>query len=190
MQDFSFLPNLSDEDIYVIEEDKAVEKVKEVMPQPVVAAVIAPTPAPASVTAPENIVEEPLPVFIQPLPTEGNNLKHCIIIVESDEAILNKDSKTFLENILKSVKRSPDDILLVNAKEATDEQIQALLVEQNHRHLLCFGTEKMTNLNSIQNYTVHSENHKFYLKADDLSIISQAVEKKKALWIALKEMFL
>ena len=83
-----------------------------------------------------------------------------------------------------------DDILLVNIKAANDKQIQALMAEQNHRHLLCFGSEKLALLKSIKAYSVHAENHKFYLKADALNLISTTVEKKKALWSALQEMFL
>jgi hypothetical protein len=200
MQDLSFLPNLIDEDIYVIKE-KGVVQEKEVVQEILVETEskveveikVEPAPAdpiPILVPVIENKAEEPKVVYTQPLPTEGSNLKHCIVIVESSEAMLDNGSKTFLENILKSVKRSLDDILLVNAKDANDEQIQALLAEQNHRHLLCFGSEKLTFLKNIQAYAVHSENHKFYLKADGLDLISTTVDKKKALWTALKEMFL
>jgi hypothetical protein len=184
MKDLSFLPNLINEDIYVINEKVTIEVVKEVIPPKVEIVATATNPIE------ENIVEESKVVYNQPLPTEGSNLKHCIVIVESAESILDIDSKTFLENILKSVKRSLDDILLVNATAASDEQIEALLVEQNHRHLLCFGSDKLLFLKSIQPYSVQSENHKFYLKADELSLISTTVDKKKALWTALKEMFL
>jgi hypothetical protein len=186
MQDLSFLPHLIDEDIYVIKEKEADKEIIEVAGIKVETVIPDPVPAPVE----ENNIEEPKPVYTKPLPTKGSNLKHCIVIVESTETILDNDSKTFLENILKSVKRSMDDILLVNTKDASDEQIQALLAEQNHRHLLCFGSEKLTFLKDIQTYSVHSENHKYYLKADDLDLISKTVDKKKALWTALKEMFL
>jgi len=179
MQDNSYLPNLINEDIYVIKENSSAPEVRAVAKEVI-----------DIETVPENSVEEPATVYVQPLPTEGNNLKHCLVFVESTETILDKDSKTFLENILKSVKRSLEDILIVNVKEANEEQIQAILAEQNHRQLLVFGSEKMTSLKDIDNYSVYSENHKSFLKADGLDTISKAVEKKKALWAALQEIFL
>lgn len=195
MQDLSYLPNLIDEDIYVIKEaveiqalpvleDKAEESNTDLNNR------VDNTIVDQSIPAEESIVEEPAEVYIKPLPTEGSNLKHCIVIVESSETILDSDSKSFLANILKSVKRSMDDILLVNAAAASDEQIQALLAEQNHRHLICFGSEKLAFLKSVESYSVHSENHKYYLKSDGLDLINKTQDKKKALWSALKEMFL
>ena len=195
MQDLSYLSNLIDEDIYVIKEAVAFQSspVLEVNTEEsrsnsstnVVDAVVD-----ESLPAQASIVEEPTEVIIKPLPTEGSNLKHCIVIVESSKTILDSESKSFLANILKSVKRSMDDILLVNVATAGDEQIQALLAEQNHRHLICFGSEKLAFLKAIQDYSVHSENHKYYLKADALDLINKNQDKKKALWSALKEMFL
>ncbi len=133
--------------------------------------------------------EEPEPVYLKPLPTEGNNLKHCLVLVESDEAVLEANLKGLLEKIMGAVKRSMEDILLVNIKAASEEQLEALLSEQNHRHLLAFGTSGVEALSEVGHYELAQVNRKHYLKAHSLRAISENIEHKKALWKALKEMF-
>lgn len=215
MPDYSFLPHFITEDIYVIKEEgsllqapetKAVEElqpsapVAETAPAPApiteepkveAPALVIPAEKPAtSAIAPEPpVMKEPEPVCLKPLPTEGNNLKHCLLLVESNEAVLEAELKAFLEKIMGAVKRSLDDVLLVNVKEASIEQIEALLSEQNHRHLIAFGTRKVTDLNAAALYQLELVNRKGYLRADALSAIAQNVEMKKALWGALKGMF-
>ena len=176
----SFLSQLINEDIYVInKENEPVRMEKE------------PDENKEEVSeTPEATIAEPTEVYAKPLPTSGSNLKHCIVLVESSEELLETELKTLLENILKAVKRSLDDILLVNIKDASEDQLQGLLAEQNHRHLLNFGSTKLNLLKEQPHYQVLKENHKFYLNADDLGQVQSDVAKKKALWSALQEMFL
>lgn len=211
MSDYSFLPHFITEDIYVIKEESSLlqaPETKAVAEAPVVET--APTPAPVTAQpkveespkplsaekpatppiAPEfPVMKEPEPIYLKPLPTEGNNLKHCLLLVESNEAVLETELKALLEKIMGAVKRSLDDVLLVNVKDASIEQIEALLSEQNHRHLIAFGTRKVEALNTATLYQLELVNRKGYLKADALAAIAQNVEMKKALWGALKGMF-
>ncbi|GAB5524614.1 MAG: hypothetical protein Roseis2KO_24860 [Roseivirga sp.] len=214
MSDYSFLPHFITEDIYVIKEEATPLKEEAVTtsqePQPAVVEKTAPAPAPVTEApksetvkpaepakptiptiepAPAMEVKEPEPVYLKPLPTEGNNLKHCLLLVESGDTILEAPLKALLEKIMSAVKRSLDDVLLVNVREASTEQIEALLSEQNHRHLIAFGTTKVAELNNATLYQLTEVNRKSYLKADALSAIAQNVEMKKALWGALKGMF-
>lgn len=207
MSDYSFLPHFITEDIYVIKEEgnllHAEAPLSSTTPEPVASApaveapkteISEPIPAakptiPTIEPAAPMVAKEPEPVYLKPLPTEGNNLKHCLLLVESAEAVLEAPLKAFLEKIMGAVKRSLDDVLLVNVKEASPEQIEALLSEQNHRHLIAFGTSKVTELNNAPLYQLSQVNRKNYLRADALSAIAQNVEMKKALWGALKGMF-
>lgn len=213
MSDYSFLPHFITEDIYVIKEEGELLKpevsiateVAESVPAVESASVEtktaeeplqkAPEPAPVSkpampVIEPAPVVaKEPEPVYLKPLPTEGNNLKHCLLLVESSETVLEIPLKGLLEKIMGAVKRSMDDVLLVNVKDASTEQIDALLSEQNHRHLIAFGTSKIAALNGATLYQLTEVNRKSYLKADSLAAIAQNVEMKKALWGTLKAMF-
>jgi len=133
--------------------------------------------------------EEPEPVYLKPLPTLGKNLKHCLVLVESDEKVLENNLKALLGKIMTAINRTGDDILLVNVKNASEDQVDALLTEQNHRHLFAFGTHKVQALMEVGNYELTQINRKVYLKADSLKAISENLDMKKALWKALKEMF-
>ncbi|MCE7992389.1 MAG: hypothetical protein HEP71_10425 [Roseivirga sp.] len=214
MSDYSFLPHFITEDIYVIKEEQKLLQAEAPATSTAVEPAVAPTPSPAPVAdapapkteapepaptakpvtptvdpAPPMIAKEPEPVYLKPLPTEGNNLKHCLLLVESDEAVLEAPLKALLEKIMGAVKRSLDDVLLVNVREANTEQIEALLSEQNHRHLIAFGTNRVTELNNAPLYQLSQVKGKNYLRADALSAIAQNIEMKKALWGALKGMF-
>lgn len=213
MSDYSFLPHFITEAIYVIKEEtdglkapaqadsQAVTEAANpplkasptmaTKPQPEakeqVQAAVPEKPAPTTEPAP--VAKEPEPVYLKPLPTEGSNLKHCLILVESEADVLEADLKALLEKIMASVKRSMADVLLVNVKNADTAQIEALLSEQNHRHLIAFGTQKVSTLIDANTYELTQVGHKSYLKADALPAISAEVALKKALWAALKAMF-
>jgi hypothetical protein len=213
MSDYSFLPHFITEEIYVIKEESDVLKsptqedtraVTEAAEPPVKASLteatgpqtevkekahVAAPEKPAPTPEPAPVAKEPEPVYLKPLPTEGSNLKHCLILVESEADVLEADLKALLEKIMASVKRSMDDVLLVNVKDADTAQIEALLSEQNHRHLITFGSQKVTALHNTKTYELTQVGHKSYLKADALPDISTEVALKKALWASLKAMF-
>jgi hypothetical protein len=186
-EDLSFLAHFITEDLYLIKEESSTVEVKTVI-EPVKAAqpVVKVSLAEEKATK----VEEKEQIYIKPLPTEGNNLKHCLIFFESSQNHLEASKKAFLLKILASVKRSLDDVLLVNVKEASKEQIDAVLSEFNHRHVLAFATTKLDSIISTPRYEVKEDAKKFYLKADDLGQIEATVELKKSLWAGLQKMFL
>jgi len=97
--------------------------------------------------------------------------------------------KELLYKIMGSVKRKPEDVLLANCKNADAVQIEALLANNNHRHVLAFGTEVLAELKGVTSYAIHQVGPKSFLKADSLTQIATNVDKKKALWKALQEMF-
>ena len=172
MSEQSFLAHLITEDLYVLKEKVKTKPQTEELPA------IEPLKA-----------EESEPIYLSPLPTEGSNLKHCLVLAESENPMPENDLKELLEKIMAAVKRSMDDILLVNVKAASDDQLEALLSEQNHRHLLAFGTRKVRQLAEAGKYELKLIDGKSYLKADSLKAISENMELKKALWKVLKEMF-
>jgi hypothetical protein len=176
--DLSFLANFITEDIYLIQESKPVEMDNQLAEMPK-----------EEVIETKTEVKEVPPVYLKPLPTEGNNLKHCLIFFESDQTHLEATKKAFLLKILSSVKRSLDDVLLINLKEASKEQIDAVLNEYNHRHVLVFASQKLDYMVTSL-YEVKQEGKKFLLKADDLERIATTVELKKSLWAGLQKMFL
>ncbi len=181
MSDQAFLSHFIEEPIYLIKEaidtHSVVEEVKKetvaVVPEETVAA-----------------VEEPkAPVLMKPLPTIGKNLKSCVILVNWTEEPIESEKELLLK-ILSSVKRSEDDVLITSASNASLEQIEALLAEHGHKHLIDFGTSKFSPIAHAEVYTPVQDGMKKYLKTDTLDSISKDVEKKKALWKALQEVFL
>lgn len=202
MSDQNFLAHFIEEPIYLIKEDRVTAKEPTVAvttgdtpasePQPVQAELAKPEPipVPTEASAP-SVVEEPVaPVYVKPLPTAGDNLKNCIVLVDSAEELLEEPLKELLYKILGAVKRMPEDVLLANCKHADPEQIEALLANNNHRHVLAFGTEVLAELKGVTPYAIHKVGPKSLLKADPLTEIAANVDKKKALWKALQEMFL
>ncbi|WP_420386557.1 hypothetical protein [Roseivirga sp.] len=135
-------------------------------------------------------VEEPkAKVELKALTTSGNNLKGCIILVSwGDEAVASE--KELLLKILSSVKLGEGDVLIAHASGASHEQIEALLAEQNHKHVLDFGTSLLDQVKNSPSYTPVANGYKKYLKADRLDSIATSVDQKKALWKALQDIFL
>lgn len=179
-----FLPHFITEPIYVI----AGEEQPQTAVEPV-------APEVTSTTAEEDsspqVVEEPQEaIIIKPIPTEGQNLKGCVIFVESSEPILDTASKEFLYKVLSSVKRGENDVLIANIADVEADSIEALLAEQNHKQVLCFGSNKFDKLKGETLYSPKQDGHKTYLCCDSLTAIAQDVEKKKALWKALQSIFL
>ncbi|OEK00716.1 hypothetical protein BFP97_03975 [Roseivirga sp. 4D4] len=195
MSDQNFLAHFIEEPLYVIKEDatptpdtsttEPMEKKEEPKPQEATLSLEV-----GVVDAPTTVEEPAAPVYVKPLPTAGNNLKHCIVLVDSSEELLEEPLKDLLYKIIGAVKRNPEDILLANCRDAGKDQIEALLANNNHKHLLAFGTDVLTELNGIQPYAIHKPKYVAMLKADPLSEIASDVDKKKALWKALQEMFL
>ena len=172
--DYSFLPHFLTEEIYLINEKQTPD-------------------TEGSKSSPEKTVsEEKAETTSQiSIKTMGANLKNCLIIVaDPGNDTINPTEKGFLESILKSVKFQLEDTLTVNVEEVSNESIEALLAEQNHRWLIDFGTNRIRSLSNNDPYKPILVGNKKYLKANTLTIISQDVEKKKMLWAALQEMFL
>lgn len=170
MSDNAFLSQFIEEPIYLIEDEKGANAYEE-----------------ASEVSEVEKVEEPK-VEISPLPTLGTNLKHCIILVNWTEEI--STEKELLLKIMASVKRSEDDVLIAMLGEASQEQIEALLAEHNHRQLLDFGTNGLSKTQQAEHYSAWKDSGKTYLKAHSLAEIAQDVDKKKLLWKELQQIFL
>ncbi len=194
MADDNFLAHFIEEPIYVIasEELSSPEsKEIEVEAAPVTPATLTEDMSSNEPEVTSNVVEEPeAPVYVTPLPTIGDNLKHCIVLVDSENELLEEPLKVLLYKIMGAVKRNAEDILIANCRNAKSDQIEALLANNNHRHLLAFGTDVLVQMKENSLYEIKKEGAVSMLKSDPLVEIQQNVDKKKALWKALQEMFL
>lgn len=175
-----YLPYFLEETIYKVREGSAtvqessssIEQAEEVHQQP--------TSIATSVNAE--------PVAVKPIVTFGENLKHCIVLFSSEHKI-SVASKDLLFKILASINRTPKDALMANVYDCSQEQIEALLSEHNHKHLISFDVKQTTELSQADPYTPYSSKGKHYILSDDLEVVATDIDKKKALWKALKEVF-
>lgn len=187
MSDHAFLSEFINEPLYLIKDESVRVEEKETSVQLEIAEPTAYPPAEAAAPA---VVEEPkAKVELKPVPTSGQNLKGCIILVNWQDGEV-AEEKELLLKIMSSVKRTEQDVLISQASGTSKEQIEALLAEQNHKQVLDFGTGKLPKLSKSDFYQITAEGPKKYLKAHPLAEISTDVDKKKALWKGLKEMFL
>lgn len=140
-----------------------------------------------------SIINDPLTeqkekVELKPILTFGENLKHCIVLFSSEQKI-SADSKDLLFKILGAINRTPKDALMANVHGCSDEQMQALLAEHNHKHLISFGVTNTKALSDVKLYEPKEEKGKHYILSDDLEAVATNLDKKKALWKALKLVF-
>ncbi len=172
-----FLPHFISDDIYVIKEGQ-----KTIVEES--------TESVETENSQTSIVEEPAvePVALKPIHTHGENLKHCIVMF-SAEGKLDADSKGLLFKILAAIDRTPKDVLMANVHGCSDESIEALIHENNHRQLISFGVKKPDLLSNATVYEPISEKGKHYLLSDHLEDVAVDNTKKRALWQALQSIF-
>lgn len=177
MADRNFLAEFIQEPVYVIKE-------KQTNKSESYATAEKETPVAEVFAEPEIALAPPTPLL-----TKGENLKHCLVLVNTDAEVIGASDEEFLYRILSAVKRQAIDVMIANVSTANDDSISAFLVEQNHKHLLAFGLNQLPNQMEASLYEPLNVSGKSYLLAENLSSISQDLDKKKALWKALQSMF-
>lgn len=187
MSDHAFLSEFINEPLYLIKDEGVRIKEEGLSTE---GKAVEPRDYPQAEPEAPTMVEEPkAKVELKPVPTSGQNLKGCIILVKWENREV-AEEKELLLKILSSVKKTEQDVLIAQASGTSEEQIEALLAEQNHKQVLDFGTNKLPQLSKSDFYQITTDGPKKYLKAHALSEIASDVEKKKALWRALQEIFL
>lgn len=171
-----YLPYFLDDTIYMINDGSAPHQQQ------------ADTQQDDHVTEPEVSQETKVPVDLKPIVTFGENLKHCVVLFSSATKI-SAESKDLLFKILASIKRTPKDVLMANVHDCSQEQVEALLSEHNHKHLISFGVTKTEILASLKPYEPKEEKGKHFILSDGLEEVATNLDKKKALWKALQEVF-
>lgn len=170
-----YLPFFMDMPLYLVKDKEASDNVEE-------------KPETTSETLNPQVEESLAGYEAQAIPTEGQNLKACVILLANDLEFASQ--RDFLFKVLASVKRNQEDVLLANCADVNIDQLEALLSEHNHRHLLSFGVELPPSRAVKEKYRVQAIKHVQVLSSDSLAAIQEDMEKKKALWKALQSMFL
>ncbi len=119
---------------------------------------------------------------------EGKNQKK--ILVAYDVAKLKKEERDMLVKLLAACQLSTDDIALVNI-HITELSIAKIVEELKIANAILFGIPSLSidlPLDDKENIVI-DYNRCAFIRTGPISVLNNSVEKKKALWMALKTMF-
>ena len=167
-RDYSFLPFLFNETIYVVPEDKPANQVEKLM-------------AEEKETQPDN-----------QLTWQGNNLQQVIILIKyPDNQYLDENQRGLLGKILSAVKLTFDDIALINLAHYPDKLSLDQVTEPGAKYLLAFGITP-DDIDSDRNLIlqeIFTRNRTQLLFTASLEDLEKDRNKKVSLWNNLKQMF-
>lgn len=118
---------------------------------------------------------------------EGGNARRVLIVYD---ARLKREDEELLENLMKACQLTKDDVALVNFREQEDS-ISKIMEELEIEKAIFFGIPSLSIGLPLEvaEEKVLELNGSLFLKTSPLGALHKNVEKKKALWGALKKMF-
>lgn len=136
----------------------------------------------------ENVIvhTEISPVHI---PYEGQNLKKILVAFDKNGK-LTKEDRALLEKLLTACQLTFDDIALVNI-HSTEFTIAKIVDHLHIKKAVMFGVPMLSFALPLEDSEekVITSDHCAFLRTAPLGVLDKNVEKKKALWMALKVMF-
>lgn len=124
--------------------------------------------------------------------TLGNNRRHILILVESDETLyLPDDQLNFLLGILAACNLTMEDVAILNIKKNKSVTYKTVTNELKPEKLFLFGvTPAQIELPlDFPNYQIQQYNNQVYLTAPLLSHFQDNKVEKTKLWNCLKQIF-
>jgi hypothetical protein len=142
------------------------------------------SPAPVA-EAPAVINELPPKEVLQP------SSPVLLIVREPRAARLNVYDEAFLEKVLQAVNLSLSQVTLVNVSGVESPDYYYLFKEKKIRHFISFGVplEELNLYLPLLPYEVKPIHGIQFLYTDSLEGIRTDIERKKWLWVALKQLF-
>lgn len=139
-------------------------------------------------------VEEPAADYATSKPAILGNPSSAILILlhAPEHDFIEPGDHGFLQDILKAIKLSLDEVAVVNTARIKDEHI-TYLQEDSFDKVILFGEDKSGGrlITHPQNpYIIGKHEGRKTLKAEELQLIRSDRNKKVNLWNALKELFL
>ena len=122
----------------------------------------------------------------------GNNGKHILILVDSDQSLyLEDDQLNFLLGILSACSLTMADVAILNIKKNPQVIYKTLATELSPEKLFLFGIKPVQIGLPLDfpNYQLQQFNHQVYLTAPTLSVLQDDKEEKIKLWNCLKQIF-
>lgn len=129
---------------------------------------------------------------VKPLYRLGNNRRHILILVESEETLyLPDDQLNFLLGILAACNLTMEDVAILNIKKNNSVSYKSLTNELKCEKLFLFGVNpgQIELPLDFPNYQIQPYNHQLYLTAPPLSHFHDNKAEKTKLWNCLKQIF-
>lgn len=165
-KDYSFLPFLLNESIYVVPEDKPASKVEQLL---------------------EEEDEQPGQITWQ-----GNNRQQVVLLIKNEhEQYLSELQKDLMSKILAAVKLNFEDVALINLAHYKEKHHLDKFTEPGAKYLIAFGLTSddiALDRNLIMN-EIFSRNNIQMLFTASLEELEKDRNKKISLWNNLKQMF-
>ncbi len=124
--------------------------------------------------------------------TLGNNSRHILIMVESEETLyLRDDQLNFLMGILAACNLTMEDVAILNIKKNKSVTYKTVENELKSEKVFLFGVTPAEIELPIDfpNYQIQQYNNQVYLTAPTLSQFQDNNVEKKKLWNCLKQIF-
>ena len=124
--------------------------------------------------------------------TLGNNRRHILIMVESDQTLYLPDEElNFLLGILAACKLTMDDVAILNIKKNKSVTYRSATKELKPEKLFLFGVNpaQIELPLDFPHYQIQQYNNQTYLTAPPLSYFQDNKVEKTKLWNCLKQIF-
>jgi len=124
--------------------------------------------------------------------TLGNNRRHILIMVESDETLYLPDEQlNFLMGILAACSLTMEDVAILNIKKNKSVTYKNVATELKSEKVFLFGVAPAEIELPIDfpNYQIQQYNNQVYLTAPTLSQFQDNKVEKMKLWNCLKQIF-
>jgi len=122
----------------------------------------------------------------------GSYMKNILILVNDADAVhLNEKDLQFLTGVLSACKLTIADVGILNIHHQQEITFQNIIDQLAPNNILSFGiSDNNTQLPfSNTSLTIEQHQHISCINAPNLEILSNDVDKKKALWMCLKKIF-
>ncbi len=174
------------ETLYRVQGETPVSESEEAMSPSSVIAVEEPAVPLAPVSVPQASVP-PVSTSV-PLPT----LNHQILILVDEAPVMSAGNTIFLEKVLKAVNLNLEGVDILNLAGAKQMDFRPLLQNKTVHHFISFGVPFINiNLEIMMNrYDPKRISGVNFLLAESLDIVQTDDKNKRALWGALKKIFM
>jgi DNA polymerase III psi subunit len=178
------------ETLYRSQEVEAIEKIVAEVAASIVAE--APSEPLETVKAQPLAVAAPVEPSLSPVQRQTPTLNHQILILVNEAPAMSPSNTIFLEKVLKAVNLNLEGVDVLNLAGAKQMDFKPLLQNKKVHHFISFGVPFIQiNLEIMMNrYDPKQIAGVNFLLAESLDIVQADDKNKRALWMALKKIFL